>query len=409
MIKIVIRLAMGALWGLSGAVFAGEDFDRLLAQALVNHPSVEGRRAGLQAAQAEREGTEWQRYPTPSIEASTRDSGGNTGLFALEQPLWTGGRISAGIAAAGFREAAAAAAVVEAKQGVALRLISAYTDILRQQQRQDYAKTSATEHDKLLQMISRRVEKEVSPPADRDFARARLAQAATELSIANQGLQVAQGQLAQLVGHHVVAINDVKLDGRALPATQDEAMSRAIERSPVLARLEQTALASGEDVESKRAAVFPQLAVRLEKQTGTLPDERVMLVLRMQPGAGLSASSAIAAAQRRQDEARQAKEDATRTLREQVQTAFAEWRAAQVRLESTRLSAGMAQAVFDSYARQYVAGRKGWIDVLNAVREISQSQFALADAEALLRSSGLRLWLLTGEAPLGEVPAGTAR
>ena len=69
----------------------------------------------------------------------------------------------------------------------------------------------------------------------------------------------------------------------------------------------------------------------------------------------------------------------------------------------------MAQAVFDSYARQYVAGRKGWIDVLNAVREISQSQFALADAEALLRSSGLRLWLLTGEAPLGEVPAGTAR
>jgi len=409
MIKIVIRLAMGALWGLSGAVFAGEDFDRLLAQALVNHPSVEGRRAGLQAAQAEREGTEWQRYPTPSIEASTRDSGGNTGLFALEQPLWTGGRISAGIAAAGFREAAAAAAVVEAKQAVALRLISAYTDILRQQQRQDYAKTSATEHDKLLQMISRRVEKEVSPPADRDFARVRLAQAATELSIANQGLQVAKGQLAQLVGYNVSAINDVSLDGRSLPSTQDEAISRSIARSPVLARLEQSALAASEDIESKRSSLFPQVAVRVEKQTGTLPDDRVMLVLRMQPGAGLSASSAIAAAQRRQDEARQAKEDATRTLREQVQTAFTEWRAAQVRLESTRLSAGMAQAVFDSYARQYVAGRKGWIDVLNAVREISQSQFALADAEALLRSSGLRLWLLTGEAPLGEVPAGTAR
>jgi len=408
MMRKSIRLGLGMLLSLAGAARAAEDFDRLLAQALSTHPAVEGRRAGLEAARADREGAEWQLYPSPSFEATARNSGGNTGVLALEQPLWTGGRISAGIRAAGFREAAAEAAIVEAKLTTALRLIAAYTEVLRLTQRQAYATEAVDQHNKLVALIDRRVTQEVSPPADRDFAQSRLAQATTDLSLANQGSQVALVQLSQLAGRPVVAVDDVRLEGRTLPATLNAAIERAVERSPVLVRLEQTALAVGEDIASKRAAIFPQVAFRLEKQMGsnafdTLPDNRAMLVLRAQPGAGLSAASAIAAAQRRLEEARLAKEEALRNVREQIQTAFAEWRAAQVRLSSTRQSAGMAQLVFDSYTRQYATGRKTWIDVLNAVREISQSQFTLADAEALVRASALRLWLLTGEAPLGEV------
>src|SRR4051812_13470554 len=179
---------------------AADSFDDLLSQALIPHPSVEGQRAGGEAARLDREGAEWQLFPSPSVESAARDSGGNTTLFALEQPLWTGGRISAGIRAAGFREAAAQAAGGEAKQSIALRVISAYTEVLRQAQRRDYARKGVDEHEKLLALIRRRVQQEVSPPVDRDFAESRLAQAATDLSLALQGLQVAQAQLGQLVG-----------------------------------------------------------------------------------------------------------------------------------------------------------------------------------------------------------------
>ena len=404
MIRGSIRLVLGVLWLLSGAASAAEEFDLLLQQALATHPAVEGRRAAMEAARADREGTEWQMYPSPSFTGQAGGTGlpGHSGLFALEQPLWTGGRISAGIRAAGFREAAAEAAVIEAKQTTGLRVISAYTEVLRQRQRQGYARASVDEHDKLFALINRRVRQEVSPPADRDFAQSRLSQAATDLSLTIQGLQTSQATLSQLVGRAVFEVEDVRLDGRTIPATLDDAVSRALANSPVLQRLDQSALAANEDIASKRAVILPQLAFRLEKQVGTLPDNRALLVLRAQPGAGLSAGSAIAAAQRRYQEARLAKDEAERGLREQVQTAFTEWRAAQVRLESTRLSTGMAVAVFDSYTRQYVTGRKTWIDVLNAVREVSQSQFTLADAEALFRASALRLWLLSGDAPLGE-------
>lgn len=409
MMRRSIRLGLGLLLVSAGTAHAAEAFDTLFKQALNTHPAVEGRRASLEAARADKEGADWQLYPSPSFEATARNSGGNGSVLALEQPLWTGGRISAGIRAAGFREAAAEAAVVEAKLTTGLRLIAAYTEVLRLAQRQRYAREAVEEHNKLAELIDRRVGQEVSPPVDRDFAYSRLAQASTDLSLANQGAQVALVQLSQLVGRPVAGVDDVDLNGRNLPASLDEALKRAIERSPVLVRLEQSALAVGEDIDVKRAALYPQVAFRLERQMGgiasTLPDNRALLVLRAQPGAGLSAASAIAAAQRRLDEARLAKEEAVRNVREQVQTAYAEWQAAQVRLTSTRNSASMAQLVFDSYTRQYATGRKTWIDVLNAVREISQSQFILADSEALVRSSALRLWLLTGEAALGA-PSG---
>jgi adhesin transport system outer membrane protein len=392
---------------LSGAACARDDFDRLLALALATHPAVEGRRAGLEAARADREGSEWQQYPTPSFEMATRNSGsnsagGNNGVFALEQPLWTGGRITAGIRAAGFRETAAEAAVVEARLTTGLRVIAAYTEVLRQVQRRDYSRAAVDEHDRLFALIGRRVQQEVSPPADRDFAQARLSQAATDLSVSVQALQIAEAQLSQLVGRPVQELEDVRLEGRTIPTTLNEALSRAIERSPVLARLEQVALAAGEDINAKRAVIMPQLMFRFEKQFGVLSDNRAMLVLRAQPGAGLSAASGVAAAQRRLDEARSAGDEARRAVREQVQTAFAEWQASQVRLASTQRATGMTQAVFESYTRQYVTGRKTWIDVLNAVREVNQSQLTLADAEALARASALRLWILSGEVPLGD-------
>ncbi len=98
-------------------------FEQALQSALASHPALLGKRSAQAAARAEREGAEWQRYPTFSAEASTQNrsanagqlSGGNAGLVRLEQPLWSGGRITASIDAAGSRLDAAGAALEEAR------------------------------------------------------------------------------------------------------------------------------------------------------------------------------------------------------------------------------------------------------------------------------------------------------
>ena len=388
-------------------VSAEDDLARLLGQALATHPVVEGRRAALEASRADREGAEWQRFPTPSLEASSRDSGTSASLLALEQPVWTGGRITSGVRAAGFREEAARSAVAESQETIALRVINAYGELLRQQQRFIHAQASVAEHERLLAMITRRVEQEVSPPADREFAQARLAQARIEWSLARQGVQSARSQLSQLVGQPVPQVGEPSAALRPLPQSLDAALARAVARSPVLERLDRSALAAAEDVNARRAVLQPQLALRLEKQFGFQADNRALVVLRAQPGAGLSAGAAVASAQRRVDEARQAREEALRGLREQVENAWVQYLAAEDRVGGSRQSVAMTQSVSDSYARQYVAGRKTWIDVLNAVREATQSQFALADAMAQSRSAGLTLWLLT-DGPTPARPPGTS-
>lgn len=59
-----------------------------------------------------------------------------------------------------------------------------------------------------------------------------------------------------------------------------------------------------------------------------------------------------------------------------------------------------SQHVLESYSRQFTAGRKTWIDLLNAVRELAQNQYACADSQAVLAAAFYRLQVRLGETEL---------
>lgn len=377
-------------------------FDQAMQAALSSHPLVLGKHSAQAAAQADREGAEWQRYPSPSLEASTQSGG--AGLLRIEQPLWSGGRISAGIDAAGSRFDAAGAALNEARQELTLKVIAATTEALRQQARQQHGITGVKEHEKLLGMIQRRVAQEVSPLADQRLAASRLYATANELSVTTQALNNALAQLSQLAGQPVTAIDPQGVTEAGAPASLDAALTQALAHSPTLRRLAFEEEAANADIASKRSAYMPQLALRLESsmgqaldnRTGLETDNRAMLVLLAQPGAGLSAKSGADAAVARREAARMARAAAERDTRERVTLDWNEWLAARLRLENANQARAMSTEVFESYARQYTAGRKTWIDVLNAVREATQSELAADDARAQMLAASLRLRALTG-------------
>lgn len=399
MLKPYFSLAVLVLAFSSHAALAQTwTLDQVMQSALATHPAVLGKLSSSAAARAEREGAEWQRYPVPSVEAAAQNGGGTSTVARLQQPLWTGGRITAGIEAAGRRFDAAEAAVVEARQEIGLKVIAAFTEAQRQQLRQATAITGVNEHEKLLKMITRRVEREVSPPVDKGFAQSRLFQAANDLSAVAQARANALTQLSQLAGQ---AVGDItgEMSNKDAPASREAALEQAIAYSPTLKRLAFEEAAADEDIASKRSAYMPQLAVRLEHSTGSTTglksDSRALLVLEAQPGAGLSAISGVNAAIARREAVRQSREATLRDLRERVNMDWNELVAARLRLDNAHQARAMSAEVFESYARQYTAGRKTWIDVLNAVREATQSEFAVADAEAQATAAALRLRLLT--------------
>jgi len=374
-------------------------FDQVMQAALTSHPLMMGKRSAQAAAQADREGAEWQRYPTPSLEASTQNGG--AGLLRIEQPLWSGGRISADIDAAGSRFDAAGAALNEAGQELTLKVIAAATEALRQQARQQHSQAGVKAHEKLLAMIQRRVAQEVSPLADQRLAASRLYAAVNELSVTTQALNNALAQLTQLAGQPVTAFSAQGLSETGAPASLDAALDQALAYSPTLQRLTHEEEAANAEIASKRSVYMPKLALRLESTAGleslglTL-DNRAVLVLLAQPGAGLSAQSGAEAAVARREAVRMAREAAERDARERVTLDWNEWVAAPLRLENANQARTMSTEVSESYARQYTAGRKSWIDVLNAVREATQSELAEDDARAQMLAASLRLRAQTG-------------
>lgn len=373
------------------------NFVQLMQAALSSHPLVLAKRSAQNAAQAEREGAEWQRYPSLSLEAGTQSGGQNARLVRIEQPIWSGGRITAGINVAGSRFDATSAALDEARQELSLKVIAAATEAVRQQVRQQHGITGVKEHEKLLGMMQRRVAQEVSPLADQRLAAARLYASANELSVTTQALNSALVQLSQLAGQPVTAIDPQGLSDAGSPASLDDAVTQALAHSPTLRRLafeEETASA---EIASKRSAYMPQLVLRVERSAGgQTPESRAMLVLLAQTGAGLSAKSGVDAAVARREAVRQAREAAERDMRERLTLDWNEWVAARLRLENADQARAMSTEVFESYVRQFTTGRKTWIDVLNAVREATQAELAVDDANTQMLASSLRLRALTG-------------
>lgn len=375
-------------------------FDQAMQAALSSHPLVAGKRSAQAAAKAEREGAEWQRYPTPSIETNTQIGGQNASLLRVDQPLWTGGRITAGIEAAGSRFNSASTAIDETRQELALRVVAASSEALRQQAREHHAQAGVGAHEKLLAMIRRRVQQEVSPLADQRLAESRRYSAANELSASTQAHANALAQLGQLTGQTVTGIDPLSYTQAArpdgLPGDLDQAVARAIEHSPTLRRINFDALAANADIDTRRAAYMPQLALRAESSYGSVTDNRAMLVLLAQPGAGLSAQSGVDAALARREAVRQAADAALRDVRERMALDWNDWTAARARLGNAELARSTSTEVFESYARQYAAGRKTWLDVLNAVREATQAELALDDATSQMQAAALRLKVQTG-------------
>lgn len=89
------------------------------------------------------------------------------------------------------------------------------------------------------------------------------------------------------------------------------------------------------------------------------------------PGAGFSNMALARASQARVLSLEQNQEAGKRTVMENIQTQYQQFISAKDQETSLVAAIAGAQIVVDSYRRQFIAGRKTWLEVLNAVRDKS--------------------------------------
>lgn len=390
----------------SGGADVAWTFEALSKASTRHYPSVTASLRQLDAARSDRRAAAWERFPTPGLQANSDDDI-TQGVLSLEQPLWSGGRITAGIEAADARLEASREQVDEVRQDILQRVIDAFAEAQRSTAQLEIAEQSVEEFRELQQMIDRRVRQKASPQADLDLASSRLSQAIAERTAIAQSLRTSLARLTELSGKTVgaVALSD---EGEALDvnADLDAAQQEAQRHSPRLAQLGFQQQAARADTRAEKSAIFPTLALRLEQSesrgggiaASERSDTRLLMVMESDFGAGLSTAASIESASSREQSLLQERQAAIRELRSEVADFWHQRESARLRMESAEQTLRSAERVSASYTRQYAIGQKSWLDLMNAVREASSAGLAVEEARAEIFRTSWRLAALTGSA-----------
>ena len=389
----------------------------LINLSFAGNPLLQSQAQLVQATQADIKGANWQFFPTPSVSveqvnASQQDNSYNSKdgrvlTFRLQQPLWTAGRLSAGVTRAEAAAAAAQAQMEETRQQLALRTVQVWGEWKAGQQKSLALQDSVRTHQRLSALIRRRVEGGVSAVADDVLAQGRLEQTQGDAAAAQAQLASALARLEQLTGKRMA--NEQMEAYVVRPVEPIGELSDLIERawrnSPTVLKLQAQIKQQQMDVQIRKAQLLPEVYARAEHQQGSFAasgpnsSNRFFIGLSASPGAGLSAQSGVDAAMARLQALQAEEESARRNLIEQISLEHVSVRTQAQRRASLLAGLASTQAMVESWDRQFLAGRKTWVEVMNAARELAQAQTVLAEVEAAYVVSSWRLTVLSEGVP----------
>ncbi len=370
-----------------------------LEAAQSSHPNVVSRQAELAAQKDALDAARWQRYPGITASSSVAADGNRVITGRVEVPVWNAGRLNAEIDAARHRMGAAEAGTGEAVRAIQDVVVTGFTELARTGDRIAAAQETMAEHERLLALIRRRVTSEISAEADLVLAQARLAQAKVERAQLDMLAANARSALTQATGREVRDVL-VPTNVRLLPVSFETLALAAVAASPALRRSQAEEDAAEAGIAALRAARYPQVVARLEQGfggTGSTSDQRrLYLGMEFQTGNGFSAQAQISAAQARKQALLATRDGQRRELLERLRTDWTDAQSLAVQIPSLEQLVVATRQMYESFSRQYVVGRKAWLELLNAQREASQAKSQLADARWGLTRAVLRLELATG-------------
>jgi outer membrane protein, adhesin transport system len=374
----------------------GELADR----ALSENPQAIASRAALAVSQADLDAARWLRYPSLSAEALAATGGSNAADIdgfavnvALEQPIWAGGTINNRIDAARAQRDAGAEGLREARFNILAGIIEAWFGVVRAEQRAVALEAGIADHRALVGSIERRVAAEVSPQADLTLAQSRTTQLEIELASVREAGANALVRLGELAGEvpqpPVLPAPDVFSAVPPEPIAFDEMIGCA----PTLARLRNQIASAEADVRGAKGALLPQLLLQLSQNE--LTGARAALVLRAQTGNGLTRFSAIDRAEARVDQTMAQMAGIDRELRARLANEYVSLRSNRAQAEAGAQASAAAAELQASYQRQFVAGRRSWLDVMNAAREVTSARIGESDAQVNAAANATRILALS--------------
>ena len=379
--------------------------NQALALAVKSHPMISSKRMEYQAAIGDLNAARWSAFPNASFSfrGFRRDENENRldqEKLTVSQPLWTGGRLSGNIKVAKAGRDVAKWGVVESEQVLIEETIRAFIELNRANSKVKISAENVKEHERLFDIIKRRVDASTSPEVDLRLAAARLAFSRSQLLQNSNAVAVSKTKLEQFIGQPVFQIIAPSKTEK-WPVSLQDSEKAALAFSPLIRKM-RSEISGLEGLEKvAKSLLYPQVTLGYERRFGEFSsneeEEQVFLGMDFQPGAGLSARSSISVSKARKGALQDSLLALERDIRQKVQITWRDFSSAEMQLSPTKLLVESTSSIVASYLRQYVVGRKSWLDVLNAQRELVMARQSLVDHEATLIMSSYMMQILVGE------------
>lgn len=386
-------------------LFAENDsVDKLIDNTLKNHPSIQMSRQTLKGSQAQVNSAKWGYFPTPSVDVSQGAQGRRGVTLRLDQPLWTGGKLDAAVDIAKSQETESLYSLDEAGYTLVDTMLQTIQTYLTAQGEIIAIKEGKKQLEDLDMMLNRRIKAGVSAISDQELLKSRLTQTNADLSTAINMQEMAHAQLEVIVGEK---ISDNILFNQNIYLNQDgdlrQFIDEMVKTNPTLKRLSAQIVRVQAEKEKTKAAIWPNFSVRAEHQDGSVyanqavTSNLIYFSLQASTGAGLSAYSNIQSAEANVLKAKFQKMTQQKDLINSFLHLYSEWHSTKDKINDITRTIEASQNVFESYSRLFITGKRQWLDLVNASRELTQEKISLADMHATLLTSGYRVALQRGK------------
>lgn len=424
-LRPAFRLAASASLLALAVPAAADNLREALAEAYNTNPTLQSARAGQRATD---EGVAIQRaagLPDLNVTAThtefIRQSANaftapqrNLGVVAqFLVPVYSGGAVRNGIAAARGRVEAGQADLRNTESAVFSQVVAAYMDVLRTEALATLAANNVAVLKTNLEATSDRFQIGDLTITDVAQSRSRLAVAEGDQQQAQANLIAARETYIRLVGRTPGQLEaPPPLPG--LPENVGEAIVAALENNPNLLAAKERAQAAGFDTKAAGAGRLPTVGLFVNGQYsdffGTLggPIAANFVQAETTANAGVRVTIPLfqggdPAARQRQAGAREsaALEDviaSERSVIAETRSTYTNWQAANAVIKSAQAAVEAAELSLEGVRAENSIGNRQILDVLNAEQELLQARAQLVTARRNAYVAGFALLALMGRA-----------
>ena len=388
-----------------------EDFiQKLILESYEKNPSILSKKNAIISANYSVDSAMWQYFPTPSLKTENDNKGDRITTFTLQQPLWAGGKIDASYDKAQAQTQIAKMNLDETKESLSLlinqnvyNLMSNYGKVLVQAE-------AIKRLEKHKEMITRRVRDGASPDSELLLINARLSQTQTDFSMAQSLTQKALITLEQLLARKLELkdFDEILLKDSTsfvlIPKYKDENLfTKVFDTNATLEKYTHQIRAQSYEVDIKKAVLYPNIYTKYEKNwddttnNSTRNSSLIKIGMEYVPGAGLSSLSAIDTAKADLLTLSRDKENFQLELKQKIDSELSDYEFTYNRYNNYILSVESNKQTCESCKGLFIAGKRSWLDVLNAERELISAQTALCDVQAYLVTTPIRFKIFSNE------------